>query len=245
MQIIPVLDLMNSVVVRGVGGRRDEYRPIESTLTQSAAPLDVADALRQHFGLTALYVADLDAILQSEPNLAIYEQLAAAGFDLMVDAGLRSLLDAETVLTAGARRVIAGTESWPLLSSLESLCRRIGPERLIVSLDLQQGRMIRSFPDLLCEEPVEVGAALIEAGVRQLIVLDLASVGTGGGVPTLELCQALRDFCPEVTLITGGGIRSVADLKQLEHSGIDGALVASALHDGRVTPAGLSGGLCE
>ena len=27
MQILPVLDLLNGIVVRGVGGRRDEYRP--------------------------------------------------------------------------------------------------------------------------------------------------------------------------------------------------------------------------
>ena len=32
MRIIPVLDLMNGVAVRAVGGRRSEYRPLVSRL---------------------------------------------------------------------------------------------------------------------------------------------------------------------------------------------------------------------
>jgi hypothetical protein len=44
MRILPVLDLMNGVVVRGVGGRRSEYRPVASRLAVSADPADVAAA---------------------------------------------------------------------------------------------------------------------------------------------------------------------------------------------------------
>src|SRR5947209_19648396 len=62
MQIIPVLDLMGGRVVRGVAGRRSEYRALTSALTASSKPLDVARAFRLHFGLATLYVADLDAI---------------------------------------------------------------------------------------------------------------------------------------------------------------------------------------
>ena len=44
-RLIPVLDLMNGKVVRAVGGRRDEYRPVVSTLTPSTEPVEVAMAL--------------------------------------------------------------------------------------------------------------------------------------------------------------------------------------------------------
>jgi phosphoribosylformimino-5-aminoimidazole carboxamide ribotide isomerase len=40
---------------------------------------------------------------------------------------------------------------------------------------------------------------------------------------------------PEVELITGGGVRDADDLAALRQSGVAGVLVASALHDGRLT----------
>src|SRR5207253_1947746 len=62
MRILPVLDLQNGVVVRGLAGRRAEYRPVVSRLTTSHQPLDIAQAFRDIFGFEHLYLADLDAI---------------------------------------------------------------------------------------------------------------------------------------------------------------------------------------
>ena len=75
MRVVPVLDLKDGIVVRGVGGRRDEYRPIVSRLTSSCQPLDVAEAFRDHFGLSELYLADLDAIAGKPPALALFRAL--------------------------------------------------------------------------------------------------------------------------------------------------------------------------
>jgi len=38
-------------------------------------------------------------------------------------------------------------------------------------------------------------------------------------------------------LLAGGGVRSLDDLRQLSRIGCDGALIATALHDGRLTAA--------
>ena len=91
MLVIPVLDLLNGVVVRGVGGRRDEYRPVQSVLTSSVLPRDVAQAFQKRLGLTTLYVADLDALLHQQPNADVCQQLASDGFELWIDAGVRSV----------------------------------------------------------------------------------------------------------------------------------------------------------
>ena len=235
MRVIPVLDILDATVVRGVAGQRDEYRPVESCLTKSTQPLAIANAFRDVFGHSTLYVADLDAILRAEPNFDIYQQLKDDGFDLMIDAGLRNALDAEATLMAGANQIIAGLETWPLLATLEMLLQKIGPERVIFSLDLKQGRSIRKLDDVLNDDPIDIGCAVIEAGVRELIVLDLASVGVGSGPTTLDICQSLRDFAPKLKLITGGGVRSASDLETLRNAGINGALVASAIHDGSLT----------
>src|SRR5712691_3128794 len=88
MRIIPVLDLKAGKVVRGIGGRREDYRPIASRLTPSCHPVDVAVAFRTHFGLAQLYLADLDAIAGALPDLATYGSLQSNGFRLWVDAGI-------------------------------------------------------------------------------------------------------------------------------------------------------------
>ena len=100
MRVIPVLDLLDSVVVRGVAGRRDEYRPVESTIAVSASPLDVAQSFRGHFGLSTLYVADLDAILHGELNREVLAELTGDGFELLVDAGIRNAADADSLVYA-------------------------------------------------------------------------------------------------------------------------------------------------
>lgn len=239
MRVIPVIDILNSQVVRGVAGQRDQYRPVESRLTDSAEPLAVANAFRNTFGLTTLYVADLDAIQNAESNVEVYRDLKDDGFELLIDAGLKNVYDAEVVLMTGASKVIVGLETWPLLASLEMMLEKVGSERVIFSLDLKSGRSIRKFDDMINDDPAEIGCAVIECGIRELIVLDLAAVGVASGPTTLNLCQELRDFAPKLKLITGGGVRSSADLSTLRSAGIDGALVASALHDGSISPEDL------
>ena len=239
MRIIPVIDILNSVVVRGVAGQRSEYRPVESGICDSAEPLAVANAFRNKFGLSTVYIADLDAIQNGEPNFETYETLKTDGFELLIDSGLRNAFDAEALLMAGASKVIAGLETWPSLETLEMMLHNIGPERVIFSLDLKNGQSIRKLGDVMSDDPIDIGCAVIECGVRELIVLDLASVGVASGPTTLEICQELKDFARKLKLITGGGVRSSADLATLREAGIDGALVASALHDGSITPGDL------
>jgi phosphoribosylformimino-5-aminoimidazole carboxamide ribotide isomerase len=69
------------------------------------------------------------------------------------------------------------------------------------------------------------------AGAGAVIVLDLARVGTGSGLD-LALLTRVREAAPGVTLLAGGGVRGSEDLVRLAAAGCDGALVATALHDG-------------
>src|SRR5258708_15280562 len=78
MRIIPVLDVMNGLAVRAVGGRRSEYRPLVSRLCASAEPLKVAHAFRR-LGHAELYLADLDAIGGGGTGWAVGFVLRARG----------------------------------------------------------------------------------------------------------------------------------------------------------------------
>lgn len=235
MRIIPVLDLLDSVVVRGIAGEREEYRPVDSCFAPSANAIEVALAIRRTFGLNQLYVADLDAILKKEPNWSVYEQLAALEFELLIDAGVETAADVSGVLAAGAQQVVVGLETWPLLSSLEMLLKTTGEDAIVFSLDLKNGQPVSRFRDMTTDDPVDIGACVLEAGIRELIVLDLVTVGTKSGLTTLDICRELKDFAPRSRLITGGGVRNSDDLVNLAAGPVDGVLVASALHDGSIT----------
>lgn len=234
MRIIPVLDLMNGHVVRGIAGRRETYAPVQSQLVNSSAPLDVARAFRGQLGLNDLYVADLDAIMRDVPHWDVLRDLAAEGFELLVDAGVRDAERAERLLAHGARQVIVALETLHQPQSLNDILASIGPERAVFSLDLMDGQPMGDLQGWKTVDPLVIARRAIAQGVSSLIVLDLSAVGLDGGVPTLDLCRQLRSEFPDLTLISGGGVRNRSDLITLRQAGLNGALVASALHNGQI-----------
>jgi len=237
MLIIPVLDLLKGQVVRGVAGQRQNYRPIASKLTNSAAPLDVAAAFRDHFGLSLLYLADLDAIGGSPPSLDVYQALREKGFRLWVDAGLRQARQAGPLAQAGVEGIIAGLETLAGPDELAQLCDGVGTERLIFSLDLKDGKPLTYSLGWKTDDPMEIAGRAVHYGVRRIIVLDLARVGMSSVTDTEGLCLCLLAMFPEPELIAGGGVRNVGDLRRLRQVGLSGVIVASALHDGRLNAA--------
>ncbi|MEX2558660.1 MAG: HisA/HisF-related TIM barrel protein, partial [Pirellulales bacterium] len=65
--------------------------------------------------------------------------------------------------------------------------------------------------------------------------------GMDAGVAALALCRELRQRHQQLELVSGGGVRGLQDLRALAEAGCDAALVASALHDGRLTAGDLAG----
>jgi phosphoribosylformimino-5-aminoimidazole carboxamide ribotide isomerase len=235
VRVLPVLDLLDGVVVRGVAGEREKYRPLRSQLTDKTSPVEVALAIRERFSLNELYIADLDGIVSGSPNFDCLRALHAAGFELMVDAGLRSAADAEQLLACGVSALIVGLETDPAASLLRTMIERFGTDRLIFSLDLKGGRPLGRIDEAADASPRALCDRVVRVGFSRLIVLDLAAVGMEAGPATLDLCRAIRAAHPELELITGGGVRAPDDLVKLSRAGADAALVASGLHNGSLT----------
>lgn len=239
MQVLPVLDLMQGQVVRGIAGQRESYRPVQSVLTPSSEPLEVANAFKSRLGLTQFYVADLDAIQFRSPQLSKLIDLAEAFPGFWLDSGIRTAADIPERLEALAITFILGLETVAGPSVLRELCQRFGPNRVVFSLDLKHGLPMGNLESWHGRASWDIASEALESGLQKLIVLDLAQVGIGRGVSTLPLCQRIKHEFPNVKVITGGGVRHAADLLALKHSGIDGVLIASALHDGSIGPKDL------
>ena len=244
MRILPVIDLKQGQVVRGIAGQRDLYQPVRSQLAANPSAASIAAAFSL-LGLDAVYVADLDAIGGKSPDWEQLGQIARHQSQIWLDSGTNTL-DRVEQLNDFAREcpalagVIVGLESLGSPDDLAELFEAIGEERAIFSLDLQGGRPLSDSLAWRDLQPLEIVEVACRIGFRQLIVLDLASVGTGQGVSVEKLCRAIRDGLrsgdsPHVELIAGGGVRHIEDLRRLWLSGCHTALAASALHDGRLS----------
>jgi phosphoribosylformimino-5-aminoimidazole carboxamide ribotide isomerase len=234
MRILPVLDLKGDQVVRGLAGRRHEYQPIVSRLTPSCRPMEVARAFRAHFGLIELYLADLDAIAGAPPALPLYATLQSEGFRLWIDAGIRTATDGKPLAAAGVEGIIVGLETVQGPLALAEVCRQFGKNRIVFSLDLKDGQPLGDRSAWRAQDTETIAAQAVAAGVRRLIVLDLAKVGTAAGTGTEGLVARLAQTHPQVEVVAGGGVQGVEDLRRLQCAGARAVLVASALHDGRL-----------
>ena len=216
------------------GGRREAYAPVRSQLVDGGAasdPVVLARAYRDVLGCDEWYVADLDALAGGPVQRALLEALVGLRGRLLVDAAVKTPDRARELVADGATRVVVGLETLPSFDTLTLVVRAVGPTRVAFSLDLRDGAPLAEAP--LSGTPLELARAAVTAGAGAIIVLDLARVGSGRGVDS-GLLEALRRAHPHVELLAGGGIRTARDLERLADAGLDGALVATALHDGGI-----------
>jgi HisA/HisF family protein len=225
MQIIPVLDIKDRVVVRARMGQRNLYRPIESPLSPSSDPVDVARGLLSIHPFEALYIADLDAIEKAGNNDAVLERLRQAfpGVALWVDNGIADAAGAREWLSLQSGSLVLGSESQDDPDLIRDFTNE---ERIILSLDFRGATF--AGPDQLLADPT--------CWPPRLIVMTLARVGSGAG-PDVERLSAISALASRRAIYAAGGVRDIADLAALKKLGIAGALVATSLHDGRLTKA--------
>jgi HisA/HisF family protein len=241
VRIIGVIDLLGGRAVHARAGARDRYAPVQHAAGRSIAAgnaLELARVYADALGISEIYVADLDAILNQTPQEEITRTLATLSARLWLDAGVRAVDDARRAIDVGASRVIVGLETLPSFDVLAGICAEVGNDRVAFSLDLRNGQPIfaKGTHADLAETPEEIASRAVASGVSTVIAIDLARVGTGRG-PDVELLSRIHSTAPASTLVAGGGIRGWDDLVQVATAGCSAALVATALHNGRITAA--------
>ena len=236
MRIIGVVDLLGGRAVHARAGRREGYQPVRSA-AGAGVEGDALTLVRSYVtraGLTELYIADLDAIQGGAPQDAAIATIAALGTPFWLDAGISSAGRASHALDRGAAHVVVGLETLTSFESLKDICDTVGGGRVAFSLDLRNGEPFVASGGLQSGESAPVVAVrAANAGASVVIVLDLARVGTSAGLD-FDLIARIRAAVPDLGLLAGGGVRGEDDLARLANCGCDGALVATAVHDGRI-----------
>jgi phosphoribosylformimino-5-aminoimidazole carboxamide ribotide isomerase len=222
MEVIPAIDLLGREAVRLEQG---DYERV----SQFGEPTELA-ARFAAAGAEWIHVVDLDGARAGLIRPVVVAALVHASSPASVQAsgGVRSVADAETLLRAGASRVVIGTAAWTLL---DDLVASLG-DRLVVALDVRDGLVHRRG---WTESALELDRAIercVAGGVSRLLCTAIERDGMLEG-PDVELVRHVveRSGLP---VLAAGGIGSEADLEALERAGAEGAIVGRALLDGRI-----------
>jgi phosphoribosylformimino-5-aminoimidazole carboxamide ribotide isomerase len=212
MDLILALDLMHGVVVHGKKGERSTYRPLTWGIASSAEPAAYVRDMKPRY----LYIADLDRIGGVGSHDTAVLDCCRMVDRCLVDRGSRAPGDA---LCAGNAVPVIGTET----AGDDLLAYEGG----FLSVDIMDGRAIPRGGD-----PLRILEVAEEGRFEGCIILNLGSVGTESGIGSLPLGEMRRVFSR--TLLYGGGVATLDDLRLLADLGFDGAIVATAVHRGAI-----------
>lgn len=239
-RLVPVIDLKDGVVVQAIAGQRASYQPVRSQLCPSAAPGEIARALRQKLQADRVYVADLNALAGGEPDWAAIQAIGESGLKLWLDLGCHSArafhaLAANVDLRPYLDGIIVALETLRQEQDLLAF-GQVELESAIFSLDQRQGQLMTQVPAWRSLGPEQLASLAYRVGFRRIITLDLAYVGTAQGIQhACDRVRQLRQADPWQQVVSGGGLRDERDAERLADADCDAILVATAIHQGRIT----------
>ncbi len=221
MNIIPVIDLKNGQVVMAQQGQRNSYQVIHSNLSNSSSIEDIIEGYLSIYPFKNIYIADLNAITEEGSNEALIKTTTHkySYIKFWVDSGKN--LSELSVITGIKYRPIIGSESQKPVP--ESNATNYFTD-YILSLDF--------FPQQGYLGPVEL---LKNSSLwpKDIIIMTLDKVGANQG-PDFEKIREFQHKFTDKNFIAAGGVRGIDDLLKLKKMGINHALVASALHSGKI-----------
>jgi phosphoribosylformimino-5-aminoimidazole carboxamide ribotide isomerase len=205
------------------------YQPIVTPLSPTSEAADVLRGLRTLAPFPIVYIADLDAISGEGGHGEVLRALVARtrGVEFWLDGGFASAASAQGATTGGVVPVL-GSESLSGTSELAK-ARAMLLGTIVLSLDYRAGRFMGA-PEIEHQPDLWPG---------RIILMTLDRVGTGSG-PDFEALESLVRRAAGRAVFAAGGVRDEADLDRLQAIGAAGVLVATALHDGRLSAAAIS-----
>ncbi|MDQ6641443.1 MAG: bifunctional 1-(5-phosphoribosyl)-5-((5-phosphoribosylamino)methylideneamino)imidazole-4-carboxamide isomerase/phosphoribosylanthranilate isomerase PriA [Actinomycetota bacterium] len=228
LELLPAVDIADGravQLVQGVAGSEKEFgEPVQAALRWQEA------------GAEWLHLVDLDAAFGRGNNRDLQARIVGT-LDIRVEmsGGIRDDDSLAAALDTGCRRVIIGTAALEQPQWCAKVIAEHG-DRIAIGLDVRGQKLAargwtRDGGDLY-----DVLARLDAEGCGRYVVTDVNKDGMLQG-PNLDL---LRDVCAatERPVVASGGITELADLEALVglvSDGIEGAIIGTALYEGRFT----------
>jgi cyclase len=182
-------------------------------------------------GADELVFLDVKATLEERDTLVgvvrrVAEQLA---IPFTVGGGIRTVEDADQLLSAGADKVSVNSAALMRPSLISELAAKLGSQAVVVAIDTEGGRVkTRAGTIETARETVEWAREAEERGAGEILLTSIDSDGTRDGYD-LAITRAVADAVSVPVIASGGagGARHVADALEVAQA----ALLASILHE--------------
>jgi imidazole glycerol-phosphate synthase subunit HisF len=233
-RIIPCLDVRDGQVVKGVRFRDHQV---------AGDILELALRYRDE-GADELVFYDITASPEGRSVDRRWVRRVARVLDIpfCVAGGIRSVVDAQAVLNAGAEKISINTPALENPTLIDLLVRRFGSQCVVVGIDTQPaGRRHHAW--LFSGDPARARVSgrrtlewvqeVQERGAGEIVLNCMASDGVRNGYD-LEHLRAVRAIC-NIPLVASGGAGAVDHFTDVFlEAGVDAALAASVFHTGKI-----------
>jgi phosphoribosylformimino-5-aminoimidazole carboxamide ribotide isomerase len=228
MRIIPAIDIINGKCVRLTRGDYNAVTVYDGT------PLEIARRFEDH-GFRYLHLVDLDGAREKHiVNHDILEKIARKT-TLAVDfgGGLKSDEDLRTAFDCGASMVTIGTTAANDPETFLEWLSLFGPEKIILGADsVNRKIMVAGWAEDTGKNVCEYIAGFRKKGVIYTTCTDISKDGMLQG-PAVDLYKDILARTA-VSLIASGGISSIDDIRVLNETGCEGAIVGKAIYEGKI-----------
>jgi 1-(5-phosphoribosyl)-5-[(5-phosphoribosylamino)methylideneamino] imidazole-4-carboxamide isomerase/N-(5'phosphoribosyl)anthranilate isomerase len=228
LQLLPAVDVAGGLavqLVQGVAGSEKRFGdPLEAALNW------------QRRGAEWIHLVDLDAAFGRGHNRELLAEIVGTlDIDVEMSGGIRDDESLSAAMAAGCRRVNIGTAALEQPAWCASAIASWG-ERVAVGLDVRGRTLAARGWTEDGGDLYDVLARLDAEGCARYVVTDVTKDGMLQG-PNLDL---LRSVCETTDrpVVASGGITRLSDLDDLARlvpEGVEGAIVGTALYEGRFT----------
>lgn len=232
MILLPAIDLKDGQCVRLLHGRMDQATVFGN---DPAAQAKLFEAQ----GFQWLHVVDLNGAFEGKSvnSDAVKAILKTVNMPVELGGGIRNMEHIEHWLDAGVARVIIGTQALRDPQFVKDACKAF-PGKIAVGIDAKGGMVaVEGWAEVSDMRATDLARQFEDAGVCAIIYTDIGRDGAMKG-PNIPETMALAESI-STPVILSGGVSSVEDLvaiKQVEHSGIEGAIIGRAMYDGAIDP---------
>ena len=225
--IFPAIDIRGGKVVRLEKGR------LEAETVYGDDP--VAWARRWHQeGAEWIHTVDLGGAIEGSDSMETVLAIArAVPIPVQAGGGIRDGDRIARLLDGGVRRVMLGTKAFTDPRFLEEAVIRHGPDRIVLAMDVQDGKVkVRGW---LAESGLDLegGLALArKAGVRHILLTAIDRDGTLRG-PDMDMIRTALAGSPGGVIAAGGigTLDHIRALLDLGHPCLEGVVVGKALYE--------------